>query len=268
MLNLKSGVDQTVSIPEDYFCLFDIIRGVSPQRFLRIPQDHLIRSYSHLIACVAAEVLVREKEDFLTLGECPAKGIRCIGRCTNSPSSQSAKGLQIRIRIHINDRHDGPGICYGCELIPGFCDDIIVRHVGHPASCFCFRYLNGLVGLRKNFRTFGHKMHATENNIPGILILSRLLGKTERITLVVPQGNNLFSLVMVGQDKKFFPEVIPYGLDSVDSLFIVILIIHITIQPSVFHHKRPADRIRRPGRPRSCSDSVPIQRQEPLGVNG
>ena len=78
------------------------------------------------------------------------------------------------------------------------------------------------MSLRENLRAFRHEMDATKDDVSGILVLGGLLRKPERIPLIVAQGNDLLPLVVVGQDEEFFSQILFYGLDGVDNLFVFI----------------------------------------------
>src|SRR6266550_4047358 len=58
-----------------------------------IPSNHVAERYSHRVAGISAEMLVREKQNLGRLGESPFKSARGIGRCADHAATFSAKSF-------------------------------------------------------------------------------------------------------------------------------------------------------------------------------
>ena len=61
------------SIPLNDFSFFDLLRTVSPHRFLQFPQNHLVGLNSHPVARIPTQVLIREKQNLFTSLKRPFK---------------------------------------------------------------------------------------------------------------------------------------------------------------------------------------------------
>src|SRR5262249_35758688 len=74
----KARVDGTMSLPQNHSRFFYGFRIKAAPYFVRIPQDHLVERYAHLVGGVSSEVLVGEKQNFLAALPGPLQGRRSV----------------------------------------------------------------------------------------------------------------------------------------------------------------------------------------------
>gem|GEM_PF-3827547 len=206
LLHRETGVNETVTAPENQASLSNRILAVAAEGFARIPDDRFLTGDPHLVRGVPPQVLVGDEENLTAPVECPPESGSTVGGGADDPSPLSAKRLDRGVGIHIDDGDDGSLSADGRQLPPRLFHDGRVRHLGHPAPGFMVGYLNGLMGLAEDRRTFGHEMHPAENDVSGVAILGAFLCKGERIPPEVPQIHDLFALVMVGQNEEILPQ--------------------------------------------------------------
>src|SRR5438874_1937278 len=71
-----------------------------------VPDHALLQRNSHSIGCVAAQVLIRKKEDLFIAFQRPLECSCGIGRGAYQPSALTAEGLDGRGGIHVGEWGD------------------------------------------------------------------------------------------------------------------------------------------------------------------
>ena len=64
---------RAMPLPQDHLGIAELLRSISTQLAERIPDHHLIEGNTHIQARVAAQVLVAQEQDPLSLIESPLK---------------------------------------------------------------------------------------------------------------------------------------------------------------------------------------------------
>lgn len=161
---------QAIPFPENDPGLFEGLRGIAPQRLSRIPDNDFIRGDTHLVGGILTEVLIRKKEDLLTLSESPRKGLAGVGGSADDAAGLPAKGFNNGVRIHIGHGHYFVGRYHGYQFIPGALHHHMVGHIGHPATGLFVRDLDGLALGTQNTGALGHKMYPAKHNPAGLAV--------------------------------------------------------------------------------------------------
>ena len=69
----EPGMYRAMPLPQDHLGIAELLRSISTQLAERIPDHHLIEGNTHIQARVAAQVLVAQEQDPLSLIESPLK---------------------------------------------------------------------------------------------------------------------------------------------------------------------------------------------------
>src|SRR4051812_5729707 len=102
LLNLadrEPDMDRAVPFPEDDPRLVDVVWRNSAPDFVRIPDNHLVERYSHLVSGVAAEMLIRKKQDLLAALPRPFQGSRCVRRRADHTAALADERLNRSRRV-------------------------------------------------------------------------------------------------------------------------------------------------------------------------
>ena len=75
-------------------------------------------------------------------------------------------------------------------------------HVGERAACPGLGVKDLLIGPAQNTRGLGHERDGAEDDVPGVLVLGRLLGKLQRIPDKVGEPDYVVVLVEVGEEEQ------------------------------------------------------------------
>src|SRR6266446_7972308 len=94
-----------MSPPKNQPGLPKLFFGIAAEILRRIPNNHLVQRYAELNTRVAAKMLIREKEQFVSSLQALIKQRHGIRRCTNQPVMRPTKRLDCGCRIHVCDRH-------------------------------------------------------------------------------------------------------------------------------------------------------------------
>ena len=197
-------MDVTIAFPHDHPRLPDGGRGVPAQLLGRVPDQRLWNAL--LGRGVAAQVLIREKEDFFAPPERPIKSRRRIGRGADRARVPAAEGFQFHVRVHVSKRHGPPRSDRLLDLLPGALDVGDGGHLGHGAAGAEVGKEHGLVRPGQHRGGLGHEMDAAEDDVTGLGLGRGLLAQAEGIAAKVAQVHDGLALIVVGEDEELGAE--------------------------------------------------------------
>ena len=126
---------------------------------------------AHGEAGVATEVLVREEEHLVALGERPLEDLACVRRRADRTALATDERLQRGGGVHVGDRHDALDVDDALEHLPRLLDLIDVGHVGHRAAGVEVGEDHLLVVAGEDVGRLGHEVHAAEDDVVGLVVL-------------------------------------------------------------------------------------------------
>ena len=209
------------SFPQDHFRVFNLFFAESTHRHVIVPDHHFLEWDSHLVTGIAAQVLIREKQNLFTPFERPVENVLSIGRGTDNTAVLTTKSFQIGRRVDVGDWSDAfVRVEDRIQLTPGALYLLEIRHVGHRATSRQIRQDGDLFRPRNNVGHFSHEVHATKNNIFGFGI-GRLARQFQRVTREISVFEYFIALVVMAENDDSITEYLPRALDTHFTILIV-----------------------------------------------
>src|SRR5712664_1722312 len=214
LLRREALVHGAIALPEDDARAANRFRRVSAKFLVGIPNDHLLERDAHAIAGVAAEVLVGKEENFFARLEGPVHDRGGIGTGADRAAMLTGEGLDGRGRVHVSDGDDFARVDKGREFTPAGFHLADIGHIGHGATGVEVGQDNHLVLAAENVRAFGHKVHATEDDVASLGLRS-LEGELEGVTTEIGELDDFVALVVMAQNHYVIAEAGSCGSDAV-----------------------------------------------------
>src|SRR5712692_985719 len=196
LLRCEALVHGTIAFPEDDAGVANRLRRVSAKFLVGIPDNHLFERDAHAIASVAAEVLVRKEQNLFAGLEGPFHNLGSVGAGADRATMLPGEGFDGRSRIHVGDGDDLARIEERGQFAPAGFHLSDIGHIGHGATGVQVGQDNHLMLAAKNVRTFGHKVHAAEDDVAALGLRS-LEGKLEGVTTEIGELDDFVALVVM-----------------------------------------------------------------------
>ena len=168
VLGLEALVDRAVALPQQERRFLDVALVEAAELAVRVPHPHVRLAVAHLVAGVAAEVLVGEEEDLVAPGapcERPLEDGPGVRRRADGAAVLADERLQRGRRVHVGDRHDPLDVGDRGEVVPALLDLVDVGHVGHGAAGVEVGEDHALVVGGEDVGGLGHEVHAAEDDV-------------------------------------------------------------------------------------------------------
>ena len=221
LVNGEALMDRAEAVPEDDLRVFELGGRVAAEGFAGVPERHLLERDAHGLGGVAAEVLVRKKEDTLAALEGPAEHGRGVGGGADDAAVLAAEALQGGGAVHVGDRDDwlaaacvGGGAEHIVNFVPGGLDGVQVGHVGHRAAGGEVGEDDGLVGAGEHVGGFGHEVDAAEDDSLRPGTSTRGVSELEAVAEEVGVLHDLVALVEVAEDDDAVAEGVLGSADA------------------------------------------------------
>ena len=206
LLGREPLVDRAVALPEEEGGVLGLGLGQPAQVEARVPQRHVVVRVAHRDPGVAPEVLVREEQHLVSLGERPPQHRLGIARRADGAAVTAHERLDGRRRVHVRDRHEALDVDDVCEGLPRLLDLVDVGHVGHGAAGVEVRQDDLLVVAGQDVGGFRHEVHPAEDDVFGFGPFLRENGQLVAVAPSVGEGDDLVALVVVSEDEEALAE--------------------------------------------------------------
>ena len=173
LLDRKTGVDGTVSLPEDHPRTLDLIWIETSENLIRIPHDHLVEGNTQLVGRVAAQMLIREEQDFFAARQRPFERRGGVGGRADRATVLADERFDRRCRVDVGDGHDAADP-HLREVVPACFELIRIRHVGHRAAGSQVGKDHLLVRRGQYVSALRHEMDAAKHDVVRVRTLGNL----------------------------------------------------------------------------------------------
>ena len=123
-----------MALPQHHLGIAELLRRIAAQLAERVPDHHLIQGDPHVQARVAAQVLVGQEQDPLSLIEGPLKHCLGVGLGAYGAAVTAAQGLDTRDRVHVGDEDDAARSQDLFQVSPGVVNVLHRGHVSHGTA--------------------------------------------------------------------------------------------------------------------------------------
>ena len=223
LLDLFDGealVGAAVALPEDDAGALELPLRVAAEGQAPVPRHHLLKRDAHLVAGVAAEVLVGEEEDLLATLEGVLKRLWGVAGGADDALTLADEALEAGGAVHIGDGDDaGGGVEGGGHLVPGGVDIAGVGHVGHRTASGHVGENHRDLGRGEDVGGLGHEVDAAEEDEVDALLVGGVLGELEAVAGEVGVLDDLVALVVVAENDEAAAEGGASGADALVDLF-------------------------------------------------
>ena len=196
----KTLMNRAVALPEQDAAGRQALLRLAALQAPRIPDRHLLQRNSHGISGVAAEVLIGQKEDALTAGKGPFHGGAGAGRGADQPAALAAESLDGGGGVHVGQRY---GLVRKTKVRKHFPAGFHLgdfRHIGHGAAGVQVGQNHLLAVAPEHVGALGHKVHAAENNVPGVGFGGDF-GELVAVAGEIGEADDFVALVVVAQQQ-------------------------------------------------------------------
>ncbi len=207
MHGLEHLVHTAMTLPEDELRALDRLTCIAPVGLIGVPDDHGFSRQPHLVGRIAAQVLIREKEDLLPPGPGPFNHRLRVGGRTGNPAMFAAKRFKHGGRVHIDRGHHG--IFHrkdSPQRFPALINLFDGRHVCHGAAGGHVRKDHRLLRAAENIGGFGHEVHAAKDDVGPLRPLSCQLREQKGIPAKVRMLDDFIPLIIMTKDHDSITE--------------------------------------------------------------
>ncbi len=186
---------------------------------MRVVDHAVVQGHAHVTdGGVAAQVLVRQEEDLLTLLEGPVEGALGVGGGADRAAVLAGERLDVGGGVHVRHRDHLLGDARLGQHVPALRDLLGRRHVGHGAAGGEVGQDDLLVVGGQDVRRLGHEVHTAEDDVLGLRARGRVPGQLEGVTRDVRELDDLVTLVVVAEDEDLVAEPGLGGAGTLDQV--------------------------------------------------
>ena len=203
LLHREPLVRAAMPLPEDDFCLPELLRGGASVGQPPVPEHHLVQRDAHGVSGIPPQVLVREEQHFVAALKRPGEGPRRVAGSTHQPATLTDERLQRRGAVHVRHRDNGRPVVE--RLIDGVPRRVYVvrgRHVRHRTARRHVRQDDADILRRQDISGFGHKVDAAEEDVFDPLLVGGVTRKLEAVAGEVGVFDHFVALVVMPQHHE------------------------------------------------------------------
>ncbi len=205
----EAAVHGAVAAPQDHLGGAQLVGGQAAVGLVGVVDHTVVEGHAHIAdGGVAAQVLVGQEEDLLSLLEGPVQRALGVGGGADRAAVLAGEGLDVGGRVHVRDGHHllgNPGLG---QDVPALGYLLGRRHIGHRAAGRQVGEDHLLVVAREDVGGLGHEVDTAEDDVLRVRPGGRVPRELEGVAGHIGELDDLVALVVVPEDEDLVAELL------------------------------------------------------------